>query len=233
MATNSIAKTRVPGAAAFLPVLHTLPSLRSAVAHCKGCDLYLNATQAVFGEGAVTAAHGMRLMMIGEQPGDLEDREGRPFAGPAGKLLDRCLEVAGIDRETVYVTNAVKHFKWEPRGKLRLHKKPLLSEIFACSPWLEAEVEAVKPSLVVCLGATASQALLGRGFRVTRSRGKVQRREGWPTILATAHPASILRAPSEAERDQQTEEFLADLRIARSMLDGEQAGRKLAALEGD
>lgn len=218
MATRQNVKAKVPGAAEFLPASHTLSALRAAVAHCEGCGLYKNATQAVFGEAMAPAAHGLRMMMIGEQPGDREDREGHPFVGPAGKLLDRCLEEAGIDRTAVYVTNAVKHFKWEPRGKLRLHKKPAASEIFACRPWLEAEVEAVKPALIVCLGATAAQSLLGAAFRVTQARGTIQRREGWPPILATAHPASILRAPSDEDRHQQTELFIADLRTARGFL---------------
>jgi uracil-DNA glycosylase family protein len=165
------------------------------------------------------------MMMVGEQPGDREDREGHPFVGPAGKLLDRCLEEAGIDRATVYVTNAVKHFKWEPRGKLRLHKKPSAAEIFACRPWLEAEVEAVKPALIVCLGATAAQALLGSGFRVTREHGTVQHREGWPPIVATAHPASILRAPSDEDRHRQMDAFVADLRAAGDLLRKERASK--------
>src|SRR5438874_8996094 len=169
-------KTRIreaPGAAPFVPKTRSLNVLREAVQGCQGCDIYRNATQAVFGEtdvpvADVDASHA-RMMMIGEQPGDREDKEGHPFVGPAGRLLDQCLEEAGIDREAVYVTNAVKHFKWEPRGKLRIHKKPSSSEIFACSPWLNAEIETVRPALIVCLGATAAQALLGSKFKVTES----------------------------------------------------------------
>lgn len=215
--TANRSKGKTPGGAAFLPVRHTLPVLRKAVTECRGCDLYRNATQAVFGEAIAPARHGIRMMMVGEQPGDREDKEGHPFVGPAGRLLDRCLEEAGIDRSEVYVTNTVKHFKWEPRGKIRLHKKPSASEIFACKPWLEAEVDAVRPALIVCLGATAAQALLGSAFRVTRAHGTLQHREGWPAILATAHPASILRAPTEEDRHGQTAEFVRDLRAARSL----------------
>ncbi|HEY3706663.1 MAG TPA: UdgX family uracil-DNA binding protein [Terracidiphilus sp.] len=218
MATLKSQKIKVPGAAEFLPAEHSLPVLQVAVQHCKGCDLYRNATQAVFGEADVSASGKIRMMIVGEQPGDREDREGHPFVGPAGKFLDRCLDEAGIVRKEVYVTNAVKHFKWEPRGKVRLHKKPNSREIFACSPWLRAEVDAVAPQLLVCLGATAAQSLLGAGFRVTKSHGQVQHAEGWPPILATAHPASILRARTEDDRHRQTAEFLEDLRAARSFL---------------
>ena len=216
MASKRAAK--VPGAAAFLPSTHTLAQLRSAVQHCEGCELYRNATQAVFGETDAGPSAKIRLMMVGEQPGDREDKEGHPFVGPAGKFLDQCLEEAGIDRAEVYVTNAVKHFKWEPRGKIRLHKKPNAGEIFACSPWLRAEVDAVKPRLVVCLGATAAQSLLGASFRVTRSHGEVQEVEGWPPIIATAHPASILRARTDEDRHRQSAEFLQDLRAVREFL---------------
>jgi|SRR5947207_10772053 len=159
-----------------------------------------------------------RMMMVGEQPGDREDIEGHPFVGPAGKLLDVCLEQAGIDRKVVYVTNAVKHFKWEPRGKLRIHKKPLSSEIFACRPWLNAELEALRPGLVVCLGATAAQALLGAKFKVTESHGVIQTLAGYPPILATFHPSSILRAVTEDDRHRQTEVFVSDLRKAEEFL---------------
>ncbi len=214
---SSLNKTS--GAEPFVPACRSLPVLREAVQGCRGCDLYKNATQAVFGEGAAAKAK-VRLMMIGEQPGDREDKEGHPFVGPAGKFLDRCLDEAGIDRKEVYVTNAVKHFKWEPRGKLRIHKKPTAKEIFACRPWLEAEVEAVQPTLIVCLGATAAQAILGTSFRVTKSHGEVQRVEGWPPIVATAHPASILRARTDEDRHRQSEQFLEDLRIVRAYLKG-------------
>jgi uracil-DNA glycosylase len=209
---------KIPGAAEFLPASHSLPVLRQAVQGCRGCDLYRNATQAVFGEVVGRKSAHARIMMVGEQPGDREDREGHPFIGPAGRLLDRCLEESGIDRREVYVTNAVKHFKWEPRGKARLHKEPNASEIFACSPWLRAEVETVRPKLIVCLGATAARSLLGAAFRVTRSHGTVQHAEGWPPILAAAHPASILRARTDEDRHRQTAEFIEDLRKARLFL---------------
>lgn len=208
---------KTPGAAEFVPADHSLPVLREAVQGCRGCDLFRNATQAVFGEKLSTAKR-TRMMLLGEQPGDHEDKEGHPFVGPAGKLLDRCLEEAGIDRAAVYVTNAVKHFKWEPRGKLRLHKKPNSSEIFACRPWLQAEVEAVQPELIVCLGATAAQSLLGAKFRVTQAHGDLQRVEGWPPIVATTHPSSILRAPSDEDRHRQMAEFIEDLREAKDAL---------------
>lgn len=202
---------KVPGAAPFIPASRSLTVLRKAVQGCRGCDIYHNATQAVFGEAASSGV-AIRAMMIGEQPGDREDREGHPFVGPAGKLLDRCFEEAGIDRGEVYITNTVKHFKWEPRGKLRLHKKPSAGEIFACRPWLHAEVEAVKPALIVCLGATAAQSFLGPRFRITQSHGELQDVEGWPPILATVHPASILRAQTDEDRHRQTIEFIDDLR---------------------
>jgi uracil-DNA glycosylase len=157
-------------------------------------------------------------MMIGEQPGDREDIEGRPFVGPAGRLLDRCLEEAGIDRKVVYITNTVKHFKWEPRGKIRLHKKPSITEIRACRPWLDAELDAVKPDLIVCLGAVAAQSLLGAKFRVTVSHGTLQKAEEYPPILATTHPAAILRARTDEDRQRQTATFIDDLRRAASFL---------------
>ena len=220
-----VTKTRTreaPGAARYVPESRSLSVLQEAVQGCRGCDLYKNATQAVFGEmeGQVPNRdrHRARMMMIGEQPGDREDKEGHPFVGPAGRLLDECLEEAGIERKEVYVTNAVKHFKWEPRGKLRIHKKPLSSEIFACSPWLNAELEAVHPSLIVCLGATAAQALLGSRFKVTESHGEIQKAGEYPPILATFHPASILRATTEEDRHRQTAVFISDLRKAERFL---------------
>jgi uracil-DNA glycosylase len=203
------------GAALFVPKDRTLPVMREAVQKCHGCDLYRNATQAVFGEletGTEIQQPKVAIMMIGEQPGDREDREGRPFVGPAGKLLDRCLAEAEIDRRKVYVTNTVKHFKWEPRGKLRIHKKPSMREIHACKPWLEAELEAVRPELIVCLGAVAAQSLLGSKFKITQSHGEVQKTEGLPPIIATLHPSAILRARSEEDRDHDTRVFLEDLR---------------------
>ena len=172
------------------------------------------ATQAILGESLGNSGdHAAAIMMIGEQPGDKEDLAGHPFVGPAGKLLTHCMSEAEIDPKQVYVTNAVKHFKWEPRGKIRLHKKPTISEIKACSPWLEAELAAVRPRLIVCLGATAAQSLLGSKFRVSQSRGLPQTIGSRPPIIATVHPASILRAQSE-DRDKQTAEFIADLRRA-------------------
>jgi DNA polymerase len=205
------------GATQFLPKDRTLPVLRDAVQKCHGCDLYRHATQAVFGEletGTDAKQPRVAIMMIGEQPGDREDREGRPFVGPAGKLLDKCLEGAEIDRRKVYVTNTVKHFKWEPRGKLRIHKKPSMREIHACRPWLEAELEAVCPKLIVCLGAVAAQSLLGSKFKITQSHGKIQETVGLPPIIATLHPSAILRARSDEDRDRDTKIFLEDLRRA-------------------
>lgn len=207
------------GAAPFIPDHHSLPLLRQAVQKCRGCDLYQSATQAVFGEIAGALQKGkskVSVMMIGEQPGAREDIEGRPFVGPAGKLLDRCLEEVHIDRRTVYVTNTVKHFKWEPRGKLRINKKPSLREIRACRPWLDAELEAVRPRLIVCLGAVAAQSLLGSDFKVTASHGIVQQMEGLPSIIATLHPSAILRARTDEDRHRQMETFVRDLKqVAR------------------
>jgi uracil-DNA glycosylase family protein len=205
------------GAALFLPKDRTLPVLRDAVQRCHGCELYRNATQAVFGEletGMDAKQPRVAIMMIGEQPGDREDKEGRPFVGPAGKLLDRCLEEAEIDRRKVYVTNTVKHFKWEPRGKLRIHKKPSMREIHACRPWLEAELETVRPKLIVCLGAVAAQSLLGSTFKITQSHGQIQETAGLRPIIATLHPSAILRARSDEDRDRDTKIFLEDLRRA-------------------
>lgn len=208
-------------AAPFVPEDRTLPVLREAVQSCRGCDLYENATQAVFGEletGDRAKKPKVSIMMIGEQPGDQEDKQGRPFVGPAGKLLDRCLEEADIDRRKVYVTNTVKHFRWEPRGKLRIHKKPSMKEIRACRPWLEAELEAVRPDVIVCLGATAAQSLLGAGFRITQSHGMLQRAEGLPPIIATLHPSAILRARTDEDRERDTRIFLGDLQQVTAFL---------------
>lgn len=182
----------------FLPARRTLPALREAVRGCRGCPLYANATQAVFGEGARKAD----VMLVGEQPGDQEDLAGRPFVGPAGKLLDRALAEAGIDRGSAYVTNAVKHFKWEARGKRRIHAKPGWSEISACRPWLDAELLVVKPTVLVLLGATAAQSLLGRQFRVTKQRGELVDSPLAPHVTATIHPSAILRGePADRERE--------------------------------
>jgi len=201
-------------AADFLPRRRDLASLREAARTCRGCPLCEDATQTVFGAGPASA----RLILLGEQPGDREDLEGMPFVGPAGLLLDRCLEEAAIDRAEVYLTNAVKHFKWEPRGKRRIHKKPSAREIAACRPWLDAELEEIQPEMVVCLGATAAQALLGRSFRITQDRGRVLHHEGLPPLLATVHPSSILRAPDDASRHQARAAFVQDLRHAAAFL---------------
>jgi DNA polymerase len=205
-------------AADFLPrspaARHNLDSLRKAADGCKGCPLYQRATQTVFGKGKPHA----KMILFGEQPGDREDIEGKPFVGPAGLLLDRCLEEAGIDRDEIYVTNAVKHFKWEPRGKRRIHKTPGLREIAACRPWFDAEVGAVEPELIVCLGATAAQALLGSAFRVTQNRGKILTARNLPPVLATVHPSSILRAPDDQSRHEARALFVADLREAAAFL---------------
>ena len=208
-------------AAPFVPDDRTLPVLREAIQHCHGCTLYRNATQAVFGEletGAEAKRPKVAVMMIGEQPGNQEDLEGRPFVGPAGKLLDRCLEEAKIDRRKVYVTNTVKHFKWEPRGKLRIHKKPSMKEIHACRPWLEAELEAVRPELIICLGAVAAQSMLGSEFKVTKSHGEVQHVKGLPPIVATLHPSAILRARREEDRERDTRIFIQDLGQVSALL---------------
>lgn len=186
-----------------------LDELREAASTCKACDLWKRATQTVFGEGMKTA----RIMMIGEQPGDREDIRGRPFVGPAGAILDKALAAAGIDRQDVYVTNIVKHFKWEPRGKRRIHKKPNAVEISACRPWLDAEIEAVKPEVIVLLGATAAQALLGRSFLVTRHRGEWVQSAMEAGVTATVHPSSILRAPDDEARHTAMREFIEDLKI--------------------
>ena len=197
-------------AAPLVPEHPTLPSLREAAAKCRACPLWKTGTQTVFGEGPTKA----QVVVVGEQPGDQEDRAGRPFIGPAGRLLDEALVAAGIDRDEVYVTNAVKHFKWEPRGKLRIHKKPSVKEINACRPWLDAELEAIKPKLIVALGATAAQGLLGSSFRITQSHGKVQESAGLPPIIATLHPSAILRAQTDEDRHNQMRTLVEDLREA-------------------
>ena len=194
-------------AADFLPSRTTLPALREAVQGCRGCQLYKNASQAVFGDGTRSAA----VMLVGEQPGDQEDRAGRPFVGPAGKLLDRALEEAGIDRKAAYVTNAVKHFKWEARGKRRIHAKPSCSEVAACGPWLEAELAVVKPKVLVLLGAVAAQGLLGKQFRVTKQRGELVNSPLAPYVTATIHPSAILRG-EPADRERELARLVDDLR---------------------
>ena len=186
----------------------TLAALREAAASCRACDLYKTGTQTVFGEGAEHA----EVMFVGEQPGDREDIEGKPFVGPAGRVLDEALREAGIDRSRVYITNAVKHFKWKPQGKRRLHQKPNAAEINACRPWLDAEIAAVKPHLLVLLGATAAQALLGGDFRVSLQRGQLIERPGLPPVMATVHPSSILRAPDDESRELEMRAFVQDLK---------------------
>ena len=194
-------------AAALIPPRAPLAKLRKIAAGCTACDLYKRTTQTVFGEGGGRA----RVVLVGEQPGHEEDLAGRPFVGPAGKLLDRALAEAGIDRATVYVTNVVKHFKWEPRGKRRIHAKPSPREIAACRPWLDAELTALEPEVVVCLGATAAQALLGRQFRVSTERGRWIKSPLAPHVMATVHPSSILRAPDDETRHAEYERFVHDL----------------------
>jgi uracil-DNA glycosylase len=198
----------------LLPDQATLPGVREIAAGCKACDLYKRGTQTVFGEGPPKA----ELMLVGEQPGDAEDLAGHPFVGPAGRLLDTALEEAGIDRSQVYVTNVVKHFKWEPRGKRRIHAKPNAAEIGACRPWLEVEIALVKPRVLVCLGATAAQALLGRSFKVSQQRGTLVPSPLAPIVSATVHPSSILRAPDDETRREEMRRFVKDLRtIAREI----------------
>ena len=195
----------------------SLDDLRAAAAGCRGCHLYENATQTVFGDGGDRAD----VVLVGEQPGDQEDRRGEPFVGPAGKLLDKALADAGIDRTRAYVTNVVKHFKWKPVGKRRIHQKPNAEEIGACRPWLDAELDRLKPRIVVCLGATAAQALLGRGFKVTERRGQVIEWDRDPLALATVHPSSILRARDDDARHREYEAFVADLRVAAGVYHAE------------
>jgi len=196
--------------------MRPLEEVRTAAAGCQACELWRTGTQTVFGEGAV----GAELMLVGEQPGDKEDLAGRPFVGPAGRVLDQGLEEAGIERSKVYVTNAVKHFKWKAQGKRRLHQKPNAEEIAACRPWLDAELAAVAPRIVVCLGATAAQALLGRGFRVTKQRGQFVEGLIGPALTATVHPSSILRAPDDVTRQAEMAAFVDDLRTVAKRLAG-------------
>jgi uracil-DNA glycosylase len=197
-----------------VPARHSLPTLKSAAASCQGCDLYLTATQTVFGEGPAKA----RVMFVGEQPGDVEDRQGRPFVGPAGRLFDRALEEAGLPRDEMYVTNAVKHFKFEQRGKARLHKRPKAGEIGACLPWLRAELDAIKPDILVLLGATAGQALFGSKFRITEERGRPIKSGLAGLVLATAHPSSILRAPDAESRERAYRDLVQDLKLVARAL---------------
>jgi DNA polymerase len=206
---------RTTSAQDFLPARMNLKALREAAERCRGCELYMNATQTVFGEGPRRAP----MMLLGEVPGDEEDRQGRPFVGPAGRLLDDSLQEVGLDRDEVYVTNAVKHFRWEPRGKRRLHKKPTTRQIEACKPWLMAEILVVEPEVIVCLGATAAQSMLGREFRITKHRGKFFKSENAAWLMATYHPSAILRAPDRTDRDRKRAEFTQDLLHAAERLD--------------
>jgi DNA polymerase len=205
-----------PTAEPFLPAKITLATLREAAKGCKGCDLYKCATQTVFGEGPADA----RVMFVGEQPGDQEDKQGKPFVGPAGRMFDATLEKVGIDRSVVYVTNAVKHFKFEQRGKRRIHSKPSARQIAACKPWLKAEVQVIRPDVIVALGAVAAQAMLGSDFRVTQHRGEVIRGTPWaPVVMATVHPSSLLRAPDAAARRVAIKAFEEDLRAVKKQMD--------------
>jgi uracil-DNA glycosylase family protein len=209
-----MARAQATGSAAdFLPDRLSLPALREAAAGCKGCHLWQVGTQTVFGEGAQAA----QVMFVGEQPGDQEDRTGKPFVGPAGRLLDEALVTAGIDRSTTYVTNAVKHFKWQARGKRRIHQKPNWTEMTACRPWLEAELAVVKPRVLVLLGATAAQSLLGRQFRVTQHRGELVESDLAKAVTATIHPSAILRGDPE-QRERELAAFVDDLRFVASLL---------------
>jgi uracil-DNA glycosylase len=209
-AAKTTAETDEDWRPAPVPATTSLKGVAEAAKTCTACPLYKRATQTVFGEGPKSAP----MMLIGEQPGDYEDVAGKPFVGPAGNIMDRALEEAGIDRKQVYVTNAVKHFKWEPRGKRRIHQKPNSREIAACWPWLEAELRLVKPRLVVCMGATAAQTIFGPSFRVTRERGKILSSQFAPKIVATVHPSSLLRQPDEESREREYAHFVSDLRVA-------------------
>jgi uracil-DNA glycosylase len=203
-------------AAPFVPKTTSVRTLSAAAHACRGCDLYKTATQVVFGAGPKTA----RVMIVGEQPGDQEDRHGEPFVGPAGAVLQKALEDAGIPRDTAYVTNAVKHFKWEPRGKRRIHKKPRASEIKACRPWLEAELRAVEPVVVVCLGATAAQSVLGPQFKLMQARGQVFPSALAERVVATIHPSAVLRAPDSEGRRAAYDSLVADLKVAARVAKG-------------
>jgi DNA polymerase len=214
-----MATLRQSSAADFLPKKLTLESLRAAARLCRGCDLYKNATQTVFGEGPKDAT----VMLIGEQPGDMEDRQGRPFVGPAGRLLDKALVEARIPRDEVYVTNAVKHFKWIQRGKRRLHQKPSIRQVMACKPWLEAEIELVRPKVVVCMGATAALSIVGRPVRITAERGKFLDADSGPAVFVTIHPSSIYRLREKAEQEKEFGRFVAELKLVERRL------RRLAA----
>lgn len=206
-------------AASLIPESPTLDKLREAAAGCRACPLWHKGTQTVFGEREGPPGPGPRVMFVGEQPGDEEDLAGRPFVGPSGRLLDEALETVGIDRRQVYVTNVVKHFKWTgEEGERRIHARPNAGEIRACKPWLEAELRVFRPDILVCLGATAAQALLGKDFRVTRQRGQPIASDYAPVVVATVHPSSILRAPTETDRKAALRAFLEDLRVVARLL---------------
>ncbi|MDF3064942.1 MAG: phage polymerase-related protein [Polyangiaceae bacterium] len=208
-------KRKPPGdASPFLPERFSLPKLREAAKSCHGCDLYIAATQTVFGEGSSNA----RVVFVGEQPGDSEDVQGRPFVGPAGRIFDEALTKAGLERKQTYVTNAVKHFSFEPRGKARLHKRPRVGEVRACSPWLRAELDVIKPDVLVLLGAVAAQAVWGAQFRVSQERGVVKPGELAEAIIATHHPSAVLRAPDSEARKRIFKELVADLRAVKKLL---------------
>jgi DNA polymerase len=215
MIAHSHAQGETESHPAPVPETQDLAKLREAAARCQACPLFRNATQTVFGEGSKSA----RLVMVGEQPGDLEDRAGHPFVGPAGQMLDRALADAGIDRKIAYVTNAVKHFKWEPRGKRRLHQKPSSRDITACKPWLQAELRILQPEVLILLGGTAAQSVFGSSVRVLRDRGEVRSSELCAKTMITVHPSSLLRAPDEETRERSYREFVADLREAARALD--------------
>lgn len=203
-------------AAEFLPERRDLESLREAARSCEGCDLYRNATQTVFGEGAAHAS----IVLIGEQPGDMEDRQGHPFVGPAGRMLDKVLAEARISRDEVYITNAVKHFRWIQRGKRRLHQKPAVRQIMACKPWLESEMASIHPKLLVCLGATAAQSILGRAVPIGQARGKFFDGQPGAAVFITIHPSAIFRQREKSEREEEYRRFVADMRLVERKLRG-------------
>jgi uracil-DNA glycosylase family protein len=198
----------------FLPAQHTLPALRKAAESCQGCELYKNATQTVFGEGPEEAS----VVLIGEQPGDMEDRRGHPFVGPAGRILDKALAEAEIAREKVYITNAVKHFKWTPQGKRRKHQKPLMSEVMACKPWLDSELEVLQPKILVCMGATAAQSVLGKNVPITKERGKFFDSNSSLTTFVTIHPSSILRLREKEEQEEEYRRFVSEMKLVQQKL---------------
>jgi uracil-DNA glycosylase len=210
----AILKKTKGSAADFLPGKLTLKNLREAAASCKGCDLYRNATQTVFGEGPAEAS----VVFVGEQPGDFEDKAGHPFVGPAGRMFDKALAEAHLSREDVYVTNAVKHFKWKPQGKRRKHQRPLMSEVMACKPWLKAELDLVRPKVLVCLGATAAQSVLGKVVLITKERGKFVGSDLAPATFITIHPSAIYRHPSKDEQEKEYRRFVSEMKLVQRRL---------------